>query len=69
MSEPKIGHDGRGLTTEQLRARTTRQLAERNGHGRQEEAGKCPTCGEWLGRGKGCETCSEFAQESGWNDA
>jgi hypothetical protein len=31
--EPKIGHDGHGLTTEQLRARTTRQIAETNGHG------------------------------------
>ena len=29
----------------------------------------CWTCSEWCGRGFGCEECSEFAQESGWNDA
>lgn len=33
-----------------------------------DNAGLCPTCNEWAGRGKGCEWCSEFAQESGWND-
>ena len=37
--------------------------------GKQSEPGMCPTCGEWAGRGKGCEWCSEFAQESGWNAA
>jgi hypothetical protein len=31
--------------------------------------GMCPTCDEWFGRGKGCETCAEFAEESGWNAA
>jgi hypothetical protein len=32
--------------------------------------GMCSACGEWLGRGRegGCESCSEFAQESGWNE-
>lgn len=34
-----------------------------------ERSGTCPTCGSWCGKGYGCEWCSEFAQESGWNDA
>lgn len=45
MTEPKIGHDGTGLTTEQLRRRTERQMAEvSNGHRKTSRVTKCGYC-------------------------